>query len=736
MMKKLLTMVFICTLHSLMAQEIYRSTIEDFKSQLQTNKATLVLYDGTSLSFNINDIAFDENARVYHGYLLAPQHGGITVKVDHAIVEGEILDPYSSQSWKISTVDGWVIISQSNIEKQICVEAETNRPEIDNTYKQLRTKATIAESRKLQSNPSGKAVIYIDFDGATVNDTWWKNNYNNGNSWYATPANISADNEITVWKVMSEDYRPFNVNVTTDSSVFFKYPATERQRIIVTRNTSWQTVSTTGIGRIGGFGYFTSGTEASPCFSFPGGFTSNTVLTTTQAEKLGEVSSHEVGHAFGLTHDGDAGTNYYAGHGYWAPIMGSGYNRVCTQWSKGEYTGANNTQDDLAIITNSTNGFGYRTDDYGNNYNTASLLSVVGDSVKNLSIEGIIEKSSDVDAFKFSVNASSNVNLVFKPFETKPNLDVKVSLYKADNTLVTSNDVAGAQNATLSTTIPAGDYYILVEGVGYGSPLNTGYSDYASIGYYKFYGVIPNATSVVVGNLLPNVNITSPVDNASVTSKTNLTISVTATDTDGNISKVEFYNGSTLLSAQTSAPFTYVWPNITAGSYVFTAKAYDNENASTVSNIVNVTVKDSVIYACSAAEWNASTVYLGDASKGAGNGEVVSYQGKLYRAKYWTQNNIPAAGGAWLDLGACEVVTDVDTHSNVASLTFYPNPANGIIYFTASVEGLQLVNALGELIPVQLQDGNCLDISNLPQGIYVMMIKNQDAVVYSKLLKQ
>ena len=69
------------------------------------------------------------------------------------------------------------------------------------------------------------------------------------------------------------------------------------------------------------------------------------------AKNIAEAVSHEVGHNLGLSHDGVAGgTSYYGGHDTWAPIMGVGYSRPITQWSQGDYTGANNAQDDLAVI--------------------------------------------------------------------------------------------------------------------------------------------------------------------------------------------------------------------------------------------------------------------------------------------------------------------------------------------------------------------------------------------------
>ena len=69
------------------------------------------------------------------------------------------------------------------------------------------------------------------------------------------------------------------------------------------------------------------------------------------AHNLAEVASHESGHNVGLSHDGaNPSTAYYAGHGMWAPIMGNSYGQPVTQWSRGEYTNANNTEDDYAVM--------------------------------------------------------------------------------------------------------------------------------------------------------------------------------------------------------------------------------------------------------------------------------------------------------------------------------------------------------------------------------------------------
>ncbi|MGM0601590.1 MAG: Ig-like domain-containing protein, partial [Candidatus Rifleibacteriota bacterium] len=57
-------------------------------------------------------------------------------------------------------------------------------------------------------------------------------------------------------------------------------------------------------------------------------------------------------------------------------------------------------------------------------------------------------------------------------------------------------------------------------------------------------------------NALPVVSITSPSDGASVEVNNSLTISASASDSDGTISKVEFYAGSTLLGSDQSDPYS------------------------------------------------------------------------------------------------------------------------------------------------------------------------------------
>ncbi|MBN7803735.1 hypothetical protein J0A67_22975, partial [Algoriphagus aestuariicola] len=69
-----------------------------------------------------------------------------------------------------------------------------------------------------------------------------------------------------------------------------------------------------------------------------------------------------------------------------------------------------------------------------------------------------------------------------------------------------------------------------------------------------------------------------------------VSIAAAAADSDGTVAKVEFYNGTSLLSTDTSAPYSYSWSNVSAGEYSITAKATDNKGAVTSSEAVKITV--------------------------------------------------------------------------------------------------------------------------------------------------
>lgn len=101
------------------------------------------------------------------------------------------------------------------------------------------------------------------------------------------------------------------------------------------------------------------------------------------------------------------------------------------------------------------------------------------------------------------------------------------------------------------------------------------------------------AVSVTVNpapNVPPTVSIASPANSATFTAPANITITANATDSDGTISKVEFYQGTTLLGSDTTAPYSFAWNGVAVGTYSLTCKATDNSGAVTISTPVAVTI--------------------------------------------------------------------------------------------------------------------------------------------------
>jgi hypothetical protein len=96
---------------------------------------------------------------------------------------------------------------------------------------------------------------------------------------------------------------------------------------------------------------------------------------------------------------------------------------------------------------------------------------------------------------------------------------------------------------------------------------------------------------ITTTNVPPTVSITSPANNAVFTAPaSNIIITATATDPDGSIPAVSFYNGTNLLGAMTAPPYSCAWTNVAAGTYVLTAVAADNYGLITTSSVVNVTL--------------------------------------------------------------------------------------------------------------------------------------------------
>lgn len=368
-----------------------------------------------------------------------------------------------------------------------------------------------AQTFALQSKPGAARTIFLDVDGAEVRGTAW----NSGRSriqegrWPGfdsdgAPGSFTAAEHAwvqEVWRQVAETYAPFDVNVTTRDLGDGAWARTSSgdtrygSRVVVTTSTTAQRQacgSCLGVAYINSFGQVDRTSQYQPAWVFVSGSMSPTIAA--------QAVSHEVGHNLGLVHDGvrGAASEYYAGSRDWGPIMGSASHRAVSQWSRGEYARASNTEDDLAVITRQN--LPLRADDHGDTPATARSLG----SAAAYDVEGIISTRRDVDVFRLDVGCETTLQASATGIGQQSALDVRLDLLDAAGTQLDSaapSNVRGAlaspssswsvtgMDAALSRTVRAGTYYLRVDGVGSGGSAaisaGTGWSDYASLGQYR-----------------------------------------------------------------------------------------------------------------------------------------------------------------------------------------------------------------------------------------------------------
>jgi hypothetical protein len=92
-------------------------------------------------------------------------------------------------------------------------------------------------------------------------------------------------------------------------------------------------------------------------------------------------------------------------------------------------------------------------------------------------------------------------------------------------------------------------------------------------------------------NQAPSVSISSPASGSSFTAPANIPIQAAASDSDGRVTRVEFYRGTTLIGSDSTSPYSVTWSSAPAGTYTLTAKAFDEDGASRTSAGSSITVR-------------------------------------------------------------------------------------------------------------------------------------------------
>ena len=378
------------------------------------------------------------------------------------------------------------------------------------------------------SLPGADHVIFLDFDGHTVSGSAWNSSFNSGNPIYCASSGYNDTQVETVFKMMAEDYRPFNINITTDSLIFFTTPLQKRMRVLFTPSSSWYPNPAGGVAYLSTFG----GIANKVCFVF--------VNAIGNEYNAAEAGSHEAGHTLTLNHhsqyDGSCNkTNeYYYGIGSgeigWAPIMGVGYNKNMSTWSNLAFNaGCNYAQSDLAqIISPSNQGVTFRTDDHGNDNASATMLNVVAGAFTD---SGLITTNTDVDVFTFSLSDTAYVSINALPYSLgsniKANLDISLVLKNDLNETLRISKPASILDASINNfLLYPGNYFIYIDGVS-----NANQSGYGSLGKYFLNGTISE-------------NIPALLNSALISSDNNICIGTAVNFSDQSTGNITSWNWS------------------------------------------------------------------------------------------------------------------------------------------------------------------------------------------------
>src|SRR5690606_19739668 len=152
-----------------------------------------------------------------------------------------------------------------------------------------------------------------------------------------------------------------------------------------------------------------------------------------------------------------------------------------------------------------------------------------------------------------------------------------------------SNNYSGDPQITASGSRPD-PYYkpksgspLIDKGVNVGFPYSGSAPD---IGAFEYGGT----SATPPANKSPQGSVAAPSNNSTFAHGATIRLQANAADTDGTVTKVEFFSGTNKLGEDSSSPYTYDWNDAPAGTHKITIKVTDNDGATFTSPAVTITV--------------------------------------------------------------------------------------------------------------------------------------------------
>lgn len=162
-------------------------------------------------------------------------------------------------------------------------------------------------------------------------------------------------------------------------------------------------------------------------------------------------------------------------------------------------------------------------------------------------------------------------------------------------------------------------------------------------------GVIYRRGAFTNVNALPVVTLKTPANSASFAPGASITLAADASDPDGTVARVEFYDGGEEIGAAAVAPFQFVWSGALIGSHRLFARAVDNVGgiADSAPISISVTATNAASAKLAAARTADGTIRL--TLTGPAAGYTIQQSADLATWADAYPVTIPASGTATID---------------------------------------------------------------------------------------
>ncbi len=334
--------------------------------------------------------------------------------------------------------------------------------------------AMLSNSLKTDAQ-AAELLIFLDFDGAvvrpgngTAQGSFVTSPLVNGIR-TCSPPNLTTEEKNTIIELVKDDFSPFNIQFTTEQSVYDAYPMADKQVCIVTTIPSvlGQPNFVSGVSPFAGL---TFRLNNNPCFVFASVY--GNLLT-----EIAFTISHEVGHTMGLGHQSRYDQNcnfsseYHSGFGTgplsFVPIMGNSFGKRIINWFAQPclvtgYGFPQIPQNDFVFLNDQVE---LKEDDFPNQ--TGGGRVVVANE-----INGILEQAGDIDFIRIVFGNAGPVTI------TSENIDIKATLYSPSGQLIAEYENPDDTHVTIPSA--NGLKYLKIEAIS-----NVNMSSQFMTGQYK-----------------------------------------------------------------------------------------------------------------------------------------------------------------------------------------------------------------------------------------------------------